>query len=213
MIKNPYSGKFISIDGVDGAGKSTQMEFIEHWFGKRGYDVYFGHEPTMGKTGSKVNKIIKRKKSAPKDPRELQRMFIQDRKEHLEFEVIPILKKGGLYICDRYLLSTLAYGMAEGISFDDLMMDHEDILKDDFILPDMMLIIDTPVDIAIARIKNRKSDKDLEYFEKKEDVMRRVSDSFKMFSGKFDNIISVSGYLSISEVTDEIQNILNKNFK
>ncbi|MBI3671330.1 dTMP kinase [Candidatus Azambacteria bacterium] len=212
MIKNPYPGKFISIDGIDGAGKSTQLQFIEGWFENLGYKVYSGHEPTMGNTGSKVNKIIKNKKSAP-TPHELQKMFIEDRKEHLEGDIMPALKSGAVYICDRYFLSTLAYGMAEGLSFDDLMADHEEILSNEFIVPDMMLVIDTPVEIALARLKSKKSEKDLEYFERKEDVMKKVSENFKSFKDKFENINFVSGYLSIPDVTNEVNEILNKKFK
>lgn len=213
MKINPYPGKFISIDGIDGSGKSTQAEFVFDWLKNRGCEVFIGHEPTMGKTGSALQSIIHRRKEAPKDPMELQKMFIQDRKEHLEKTIIPILKKkNSAYISDRYFLSTFAYGSAEGLKFEDLMSAHKDILGDYFIIPDMMFVIESSVDIALARLRLRKGEKNLEYFEKKEDVMRKAAEQFKLLKGKFENMHYISGDLAIPDVTDEMQKILVRNF-
>lgn len=213
MKVNPYPGKFISIDGIDGSGKSTQAEFIYDWFKNRGHEVFIGHEPTVGKIGLKIQEIISNRVNAPDDHMELQKMFIQDRKDHIERTIIRVLKgKNSVYVSDRYFLSTFAYGMAEGLKFDDLMAAHEDILGNSFIIPDMMLVVESPVDIAMARLRLKKGEKNLEYFERREDVMRKVAEQFKLLKGKFENMRYISGDLAIPDVTDEIQKTLVKNF-
>ncbi len=212
MIKNYYPGKFISVDGIDGSGKSTQVEFIKNWFLHHGYNVFFGREPSDSKIGSKLKKIIKKSKKVPEDPLKLQRMFIEDRKCHLQREIIPALKKeNSVYVSDRYFLSTLAYGMAEGVSLDVLQKEHEEILKEDFILPDVMFVLDSDADIAIARLVAKKGEKKLEYFEKNYDILKKAAENFKILKDKFENIYFIESN-SIPEVTDDIRKILNEKF-
>ncbi len=214
MLKNSYPGKFITIDGIDGSGKSTQLKFIASWFKDRNYDVYTGHEPSSQEAGIKARNIIEGKEPTPDDLMEFQKIFIKDRKEHLMSEIIPILKKeNSVYICDRYFLSTLAYGMAQGLNFDDLMLEHKNILGDTFILPDLMFIMDIPADIAFMRLKNRKSGESLEYFEKKEDFLKKTANAFKAMEDKFENMYFIPSNSSMSEVSDEFEKVLIKFFK
>jgi len=214
MQKNNYPGKFIAIDGIDGAGKSTQMAFIKDWFKKNGFDVSSGHEPKeTTKYGTKIHDVLFKRAPMPESPLEFQKLYIHDRKEHLETEIIPSLKKeNSVYVVDRYFTATIAYGMAGGVSMEEILKAHEDIIGDEFILPDVIIIIDTSPEVATKRLlKFKGADEDV--FEKKKDFQKKVSDAFKKMSDKFENFYLVNGDLSVEEINKQIDNILKKHFK
>jgi len=210
MINNPYKGRFVSIDGIDGSGKSTQISFMKKYFSDKDYDVFFGHEPTDGKFGGMIHDILFGRVSMPEDPLEFQKLYIKDRKDHLVSEIIPSLKNdNSVYIADRYFLSTLAYGMAGGISFDELISAHEDILGDDFIIPDLMLVVDVDVSLSMERLVRLKGGT-MDAFEKKKDFMERVAKEFLFLKEKFDAIHIIDGNMSIQKVSRKIEKILDK---
>jgi dTMP kinase len=213
MINNPYPGKFISIDGIDGSGKSTQINFMKKYFSDKGYQIFSGHEPTGGEFGDTVHDILFGRLAMPEDPLEFQKLYVKDRKEHLLSDVIPSLKKeNSIYIADRYFLSTLAYGMAGGVSFDDLVSIHEEILGSDFIVPDIMFVINVNVSLSMKRLDKLKGDAGMDIFEKRRDFLERVSEKFLSLKEKFDSIHIVNGNETIESVSKEIKDILNKKF-
>ena len=210
MINNPCPGKFISIDGIDGSGKSTQISFMKKYFSDKGYQIFSGHEPTGGKFGDMIHDVLFGRASMPEDPLEFQKLYVMDRKDHLISDIIPSLKnENSAYIADRYFLSTLAYGMAGGVSFDDLMAAHEEILGDNFIVPDIMFVVDVDAALAAQRLEKLKG-AGRDEFEKKVDFLERVSKEFLSLKEKFDNIHIVNGNGKIKEVSKEIEIILNK---
>ena len=215
MKRNFYPGKFISVDGIDGSGKTTQIKFIEEWFKKKGLCVKLGKEPSDGIYGKKIREILEGRIFAPKDPFDFQRLFIKDRKDHIKKDILPwITKDKNVYITDRYILSTLAYGMAEGVDYEGFLKEHENILKDDFIIPDFMIVLALDSDEALKRIKNRnKGDLNLEYFEKKKEVLKKANDAFLFLSNEFENVEVVFANDSIYKVSEKIKNILESKYE
>ncbi len=212
MIKNTYPGKFISIDGIDGSGKSTQINFIERYFSDKGYQIFSGHEPTNGEFGKAIHDILSGKLPIPKNPLKFQELYVRDRYEHLLLNIIPSLKKeNSIYVADRYFLSTLAYGMAGGISFDSLIHIHEKILGRDFIVPDVMFIIDVDASLSAERL-NKLKGKNIDFFEKKRDFLEKTAKEFLSLKEKFDNIYIINGNETIEKVSEEIEEVLNKKF-
>ncbi len=215
MKSNFYPGKFISVDGIDGSGKTTQIKFIEEWFKNRGFCVKLGKEPSDGVYGKKIREILEGRSSAPKDPFDFQKLFIKDRKDHIKKDILPWIKKEkNVYITDRYLLSTLAYGVAEGVDYEDFLKEHENILKDDFIIPDLMLVLVLDPDEALKRIKIRnKGSLNLEYFEKKKEILKKANDAFLYLSNKFKNVEIVFANDSVYKVSEKIKNILESKYE
>jgi thymidylate kinase len=97
--------------------------------------------------------------------------MILDRGDHRVRVEIPALGKGTHVISDRDFLSTLAYGEGEGISWKKLLQYHEDILGNNFIVPDLIIFLDLPVDLGLSRTL-KKQDGKKEYFDTVERMVR-----------------------------------------
>ncbi|MBU3942499.1 dTMP kinase [Patescibacteria group bacterium] len=113
MIDNIYPGKFIVIEGLDGSGKTVQVTKLAEFLVNNGQNVLVTEEPTINsEAGRKVKEILRDHLEI--DPLEFQKLYIQDRKENLNNQVIPALREGKTVISARYFFSTFAYGTAHG---------------------------------------------------------------------------------------------------
>jgi len=203
MIKNNYSGKIIVIDGLDGSGQSTQADLLRDFFIQKGFKVVLTKEPTIdSEAGKKIKEALGKKIKI--EPLELQKLFCQDRKEHLDNLVIPSLKAGKIVISDRYFFSTFAYGVSDGLVLEDLIK-----LNNDFLMPDIIFILKVKPAVCISRIENRGMEKTL--FEK-EQKLAKVWETYEILPQKFENSVIVDGEKSIEEVQKSIEEIINKKF-
>jgi len=131
MLKNPYPGKFIVFEGLDGSGQTTQSKLLKDYLCQKGYKVVLTKEPTKtSKVAPRIQKILNQKEKV--SAKKLQELFAKDRKEHLKKLVIPSLKKGKIVISDRYFFSSFAYGKASGVPFKYLFQ-----INKDFLIPDL----------------------------------------------------------------------------
>ncbi len=200
MIKNHYLGKFIVFEGLDGSGQSTQANNLRVFFRNRGYPVILTKEPTENSlAGKKVRRILKKEIKA--EPIELQKLFIEDRKDHLQNLIIPALKEGKYVIADRYFLSTCAFG---GINVD---MEKLIKLNKGIILPDITFFLNVSPKICIERIKKRGEK--FEFFEK-EEKLKQVREKYLSLRQRFENIYLIDGELSRREVFKQILEIIKK---
>jgi len=199
MIKNPYPGKLIVIEGLDGSGQSSQANLLRDFLIKKGLGVVLTKEPTLdSRAGEKIREILDEKIKTT--PGELQDLFIEDRKEHLEELIIPVLKEGKFVVLDRYLFSTLAYGAADGLDLDELIKKNND-----FLLPDITFILNVSAKTCISRIEKRGTDKTL--FEK-EKQLSKVLENYKLFPKMFDNVKMIDGEKPIDEVFEDIKKVV-----
>jgi len=142
----------------------------------------------------------------------LQELFIEDRQAHLEREIIPQIGKKAptAVISDRYFLSTMAYGMATDISFEELWQLHRKIRW--FVFPDLTIIIDVAADIAFERTKEKKSEADI--FEKK-DTMGKIRAQYTALAKMLrnDNVYMIDGSNSPEAIFAQIEPLLDKLVK
>lgn len=156
-------GVFVVVDGGDGSGKDTQIDFIEKHLVSLGFDVFTTASPTYNYyLGKRIRQILAGKLDHP-GAEVLQRMMAADKRIHLLEEIQPHLDKGGVVICGRYFYSGLAFGQADGAKFDVLWEMNKDLLR-----PDLTIYLDLDPVIALDRIKKRseESGKSLDIFEK-----------------------------------------------
>jgi len=198
MQKNPYPGKFIVFEGLDGSGTTTQANLLFKYLKKQGKKVYLTGEPTRSLIGGLIEGQISGDwKSSPEC---LQLLFTADRAHHLEKEIIPLLKKGITVICTRYILSTLAYGNSE-IKNGKWLME----INKKFILPNITFLLKVSPQTCIQRIKKERFHKEL--FEK-ETKLRGVFKNYIKFAKKLENIYLIDGEKPIKEVGEEIKSKL-----
>jgi len=201
MIKSGYPGKFIVLEGLDGSGKSAQVDLVIKFLQDNGKEVVVTKEPTMdSQAGRKIKQVLK--KEITVEPLELQKLYVQDRREHLQNKVIPALKEGKYVVSSRYAFSTFAYGYSAGLDVN-LLID----LNKEFLLPDLTIIVDVPPESCVKRIEDRGEPK--EFFEELE-KLKKVNEIYKKIPQMFQNVILVDGTKSILEVFEEIKKVLNK---
>lgn len=197
MRKNPYPGKFIVFDGLDGSGKSTQAELLASYLKKKKRKVHLTSEPTRYLIGGLIKSFVTGDwKSTPEC---LQLLFAADRAHHLDKEIIPLLKKGVTVISDRYFFSSLAFGALEIKDGDWLYKINEK-----FILPDLIIIPRVRPKACIQRMAKERFS--ISLFEK-EKKLQKVWRNFQKLSKRFKCICIVEGEGEIEYIFSQVKKL------
>lgn len=167
-------GLFIVTEGLDGSGKSTQIELMRQELERRGQRVYVTAEPTNFETGAYIRRILS--ESLNKDMYLQAALFLADRLEHITHPqngIARYLDMGYTVICDRYYFSSFAYqGTASDIDWVmKINLECERILK-----PDLCIFLDVDPDTCKHRIDTVREKAEL--YEKDADEMRRIRSNF-----------------------------------
>lgn len=187
-------GKFIVFEGVDGSGTTTQLDLLSNSLMQSGVPNITTQEPT----GRKIGKLLRDFLSVETEnlPNTgMAFLFMADRADHIHNVIIPELEAGNHVLCDRYLLSTLAYqSMTCPIQWLRDLMSFA-------LLPDLTILIDVPLDVASQRVSARKG-KAKEIYEISH-VQQHVSDAYSTLyeqEKESHNIVRVDGSGSQTEV-------------
>ena len=189
-------GILIVIEGIDGAGKSTQAKLLYNDLDRRNIPVIFSREPTDSEYGQKI-RVLAQKGRESIQPEEEYRLFVNDRKVHVHTLINPALKAGKVVILDRYFFSTIAYQGALGLDPEKIRAENEIFCP----LPDAAFIIDIPTKIGIDRIKNQRNETP-NLFEK-EQYLENVSRIFDSLNDEF--IVRIDGKGGVEEVHNRIR--------
>ena len=147
-------GKFITIDGVEGAGKSTQIAFICDYLKSRQIDVVLTREPGGTDVGEKIRELLLSNTTGKMHAdTELMLMFAA-RNEHIQNKILPALEKGAWVLSDRFSDASYAYqGGGRGLSIERIAQLEAWTLQD--FVPDMTLLLDLSVELGMSRVENR----------------------------------------------------------
>ena len=200
-------GRFIVFEGIDGAGKSTQIEMLRQKLTREGRKVFITAEPTASVTGGILRDALSG--NYRRTASELAAMFLSDRVFHNVNESVGInqaLEKGFDVISDRYYYSSFAY---QGLDSDidwviDMNLNCPDIRK-----PDLCIFLDLDAEKSKSRIDTNRAT--VEIFEK-EEILNRIRnkffDVFKRLSNENIAIIDASG--SVDDVAAKISDVVDK---
>lgn len=189
---------FIVFEGIDGAGLSTQAKLLASYLETRG-NVLLTKEPTTSEIGILIRKILQKRWNTSSDT--LQLLFVADRAHHVYHVILPALKEGKIVVCDRYVLSTIAYGMLE---LEKIWLKN---LNERFPLPNITFIIDVPPAISLNRIA--KSRDECEHFET-EQKLKIVREHFLELAKEYENCFIINGTKSIKDVHTDVKHIISK---
>ena len=201
MKKNIYQGKFIVFEGLDGSGLSTQAKLLKEYLENRGIKTVLTKEPTKNSSiASKIHQVLSHQIEI--DSLQLQKLFAQDRREHLENLIIPSLKEGKFVISDRYFFSSFAFGSEKEEDLEKIIE-----LNKDFLMPDLVLLLKVRPKVCIERIKKRGEE--IKLFEK-EEKLEKVWKNYQKLVDMFDVIKVIDGEQEIDKVQREVVGIVDK---
>jgi len=131
------SGILIALEGIDGAGKTTQAYNLCAKLKELGFDAEYLHEPTkFTKFGKKIRDCIK--EGTILSPEEENKLFIEDRKLHVSKEIKPYLDEKKIVVLDRYFFANAAYQGARSLSFQDILKENRNFAPE----PDIVFLLD-----------------------------------------------------------------------
>ena len=208
MNNSITTGKFITVEGTEGVGKSTNMAFIEAWLKKAGKELVVTREPGGTELGEKLRAVLlDAKEQSMCDDTELLLMFAA-RAQHLQEVIQPALAAGKWVLCDRFTDATYAYqGGGRGIKMSRIAQLEQWVQSD--LRPDMTLILDLPVAAGLERAGKRSEPDRFEL--EKHDFFNKVRDTYLARAAALPERYQViDAAPSITEVQQSIQRVLEK---
>ena len=160
MIK----GLFVTFEGLEGCGKSTQVKMLFHFLNKKGIPVRVTKEPGGTKIGDEIRKILLDQKNNGMDYKAEMLLFLASRSENVRLNIIPALEKGETVLSDRFFDSTTAYqGYGRGIDIDTINnLNHLVVGK---AVPDLTFILEIEPNIGLKRSTSFSDSREIRFEE------------------------------------------------
>ncbi|MBW6471790.1 MAG: dTMP kinase [Anaerolineaceae bacterium] len=144
---------FITLEGPEGSGKSSQLPILAEWLREQGYNVYTTREPGGTMISDQIRTILHDLENTAMHPRTEILLYLASRAQHVEEVIRPLLEKDTIVLCDRYADSTLAYqGYGHGVDIPTLkkLLDF----STGGLYPDLTILLDLDVEIGLERRKH-----------------------------------------------------------
>ena len=198
-------GKFITLEGIEGSGKSTNLEVIKTLLDQYKIDYIITREPGGGPLGPQLRELLLDKDQSISPSVEML-LMMADRRDHVDNLINPNLDKGIWVVSDRYLDSTIAY-QGGGRQLDiNLITSLSASLK--LPTPDFTLLFDLPVDVALERAKERS---ELDRFEREpQDFHSRIRESYLELASANHRIKTIDSSKDFESVSLQVENYLTE---
>jgi dTMP kinase len=195
IARTPCKPHFIVFEGIDGSGKTTQAAMLAERLKSLGIPVLLTREPSDGPLGLTIRSLANRPTLE-----EEERLFTEDRRDHVSQVILPAIAEGKTVICDRYVHSSAAYQGARGL-------DPATLIRRNMLFaarPDVVFLIEISVDVALRRISSNRHG-GFSVFEARENL--GLVD--KIYRGLNDPVIKrIDGTLSSNELHSVILSVL-----
>lgn len=184
-------GWFISVEGVDGAGKTTQVRLLAQWLQGRGWDVVATREPGGTPFGQALREVLLQSGQAV-DARTEALLYAADRRHHVQAVVLPALRRGATVITSRFVDSSLVYqGVVAGLGAE-AVEEINRVAGNDRVMPDLTVLLDVPPHVAVERRLRRDGGKEGDRMERRgEEFFARVRQAYLDLAGRHPGRIRV----------------------
>ena len=205
----PARGRFITLEGPEGSGKTTAARHLAAWLRARGVATVLTHEPGGTPLGDEIRRIVlhARDMSDDLDPRADALLFAAGRAQHVARVIVPALERGDWVVCARYIDSSLAYqGAGYGNDMNELRTLQDFATAG--LRPDLTLLLDVPVEVGLERTRRRA---EWNRFEDTEEVtfFQAVREAYLRFADdEPDRFRIVDGSASVDDADAAIRDIV-----
>lgn len=191
---------FVSFDGIDGAGKSTQRDLLTQWLSEQGHEVVLCRDPGTTEAGERIRDLLLHRSELDLHPRTEMMLYMAARAQLVDDVIRPAIAAGKTVLCDRYLLANIAYqGYASGLNPEDVREVGK--VAVDHVMPDLTILLDLPEDVAFPRLG-----KELDRMEAKGlAFMHRVREGFLAEAETYPHVAVVDATQSIEVIQQAIR--------
>ena len=202
------SGLFITMEGIDGSGKTTQINLLNDYFKQKGFDVVLVREPGGTIISEKIREIILDIKNKDMTYVTEALLYAASRAQLVAQVIVPAIKKGAIVLCDRFVDSSIVYqGVARDLGVD--VIKNINNVATGGLQPDITFFLDLQYKEAIKRKKEQKKLDRLE--SEKELFYKNVYNGYKMLLDENDNRIkNIDATLPIEDIYEKIKNEIEK---
>ncbi len=202
-------GKFITIEGPDGAGKTSVVQALVAKLQAEGVsEIVMTREPGGIKIAEQIRRVILDVENTEMDARTEALLFAASRRQHLVEKILPALEAGKLVICDRFVDSSMAYqGVARNIPTELIWEINHFAIENH--LPDLTFLIDVPAEVGLERIYQAKGQRQFDRLDQ-EDVSfhNLVREAFLSFEKETERIDLIDGTQTIEKVMESIYQMM-----
>ena len=201
-------GLFITFEGADGCGKTTQIKLVKDYLEKFGYEVVLTREPGAKGLGEKIREILLNYDGIVSDRCE-SFLFLADRAQNIDTIVNPAVEKGKIVLCDRHIDSTVAYqGYGRGLNLERI--NKLNLLATDGRVPDLTIVFDIDVETSMQRVgkeKDRMESAGIEFH-------NRVRNGYlEIAKNEPERVKVVDGREGIEKVFENVKDLVNKTLQ
>ena len=201
-------GMFITFEGGDGSGKSTQIQSVRDWFESRGHEVIVTREPGGTELGTEIRRLVQ---NGPEDvdARTEALLYAADRAYHVATVIAPALERGAVVLGDRYIDSSLAYqGAARSLGVDEIASLSAWATRGRY--PSLTFLLDLPPEVGARRrtdAPDRMERESMDFHERVRHEYLRLADA------EPDRIVVIDAVGTVDEVFSEIRGVLVERFE
>ena len=201
-------GVFITFEGGDGSGKSTQIQSVRDWFESRGHEVIVTREPGGTELGTEIRRLVQ---NGPEDvdARTEALLYAADRAYHVATVIAPALERGAVVLGDRYIDSSLAYqGAARSLGVDEIASLSAWATRG--LYPSLTFLLDLPPEVGARRrtdAPDRMERESMDFHERVRHEYLRLADA------EPDRIVVIDAVGTVDEVFSEIRGVLVERFE
>ena len=209
-----HSGRLITFEGLDGCGKTTQLEKTKDWLTEQGYDVLKTRQPGGTKIGRQIRSILLDPEHKELQPESELLLYLSDRIQHIQETIIPAKATGKIVLCDRFHDSTVAYqGYGRGLNLNSIESVVAHCIKP--YDPDLTILLNISPETVPLRLEQRE-----EYAEKDRldleslNFFKKTAQGFQVLAAaETERYVCLNGEQDIEVIHQEIVAVLQERFQ